>query len=249
MLIRNTLSITVLLMTVVPFGQMCIAGTWYDDFSDRNSKDWGPLEFVDDIFEEFSIGIKNGSLNYKGKREDANLSLRNWKLEGLRDFTLEMKFMFRNIEVPKESFWIVRYATDDGRTLNIVFRYSLGSIVIPNVAFIEVDRELKDAPIVNGAEHLGWARFEYKKGVWHTLKIEAHENRYIFWIDNFGLEVVHDSVASGWIRFQFVGKYNILLDDFIVTGPTVPDGGPGSLRAVPVSDRLTTTWGKLKARD
>ena len=239
----------IILIGAVVFGRMCITGTWYDDFSDRNSKDWGPLEFVDDIFEEFSIGIKNGSLNYRGKREDANLSLRNWKLEGLRDFTLEMKFMFRNIEVPKESFWIVRYATDDGRTLNIVFRYALGSIVIPNVAFIEVDRELKDAPIVNGAEHLAWARFEYEEGVWHKLKIEAHENRYIFWIENFGLEVVHDSVASGWIKFQFVGKYNIWLDDFIVTGSTVPDGGPGSLQAVPVSDRLTTTWGKIKARD
>ena len=239
----------IILIGAVVFGRLCIAGTWNDDFSDRNSKDWGPLEFVDDIFEEFSIGIKNGSLNYRGKREDANLSLRNWKLEGLRDFMLEMKFMFRNIEEPEESSWTVTYETDDGSRLYILFRYALGLTVIPNVAFVEVARVEKDAPIVGGGEHLGWARFEYKKGAWHTLNIEAHANRYIFWIDNFGLEVVHDSVASGWIEFHFVGKYNILLDDFIVTGPTVPDGGPGSLRAVPASDKLTTTWGKLKASD
>ena len=247
MLIRNTLSITVLMMTVVLFGKLCIAGTWYDDFSDRNSEDWGPLQFIDE--EEFNIGIKNGSLNYRGKREDANLSLRNWKLEGLRDFTLEMKFMFRNIEVPKESYWNITYVTDGDRSLNIKFEYSLGSIVIPNVAFVEVYRGLPGFQIVNGAEHLGWARFEYEEGVWYRLKIEPHENRYIFWIEDFGLEVVHDSVASGWIEFHFVGKYNILLDDFIVTGPTVPDGGPGSFRAIAISDRLTTTWGRLKAPD
>ena len=197
----------IIIIGAVVFGRICNAGTWYDDFSDRNSKDWGPLEFVDDIFEEFSIGIKNSSLNYRGKREDANLSLRNWKLEGLRDFTLEMKFMFRNIDVPKESSWTVAYETDDGSRLSILFWYALGLTVIPNVAFVEVARVEKDAPIVNGGrEHLGWARFEYKKGVWHTLKIEARENRYIFWIENFGLEVVHDSVASGWISVSICWK-------------------------------------------
>ena len=238
----------IIVIGAVVFGRICTAGTWYDDFSDRTSEDWGPLQFIDE--EEFSIGIKNGSLNYRGEREDANLSLRNWKLEELRDFMLEMKFMFRNIEVPKESSWRFKYATDDDRSLNIKFEYSLGSIVIPNVAFVEVYRVLPGFPIFDGrAKHLGWARFEYEEGVWYRLKFEAHKNRYIFWIENFGLEVVDDSVAAGWIGFQFVGKYNICLDDFIVTGPTVPDGGPGSLRAVSASDRLTTTWGRLKARD
>ena len=247
MLNRNALLIIVFLATIVQLGQISVAGTWYDDFSDRTSEDWGPLQFIDE--EEFSIGIKNGSLNYRGKRENANLSLRNWKLEELRDFTLEIKFMFRNIEVPMDSYWSLTYVTDGDKSLKILFRYSLGRIVIPNVAFVEVIRVLPGNLIVHGFEHLGWARFEYEEGVWYTLKIEPHENRYIFWIENFGLEIVDDATPTGWIGLQFVGKYNILLDDFVVTGPTVPDGGPGSLRSVLASDKLTTTWGKLKARD
>ena len=58
-----------------------------------------------------------------------------------------------------------------------------------------------------------------------------------------------DSVPRGWIGLHFVGRFNLWLGDFTVTGPTVPDGGPGFPRAVFPAEKLTTTWGKLKMRD
>ena len=256
MLIRNTLSITVLMMTVVLFGKLCIAGTWYDDFSDRTSEDWGPLEFMDDFFEELSIGIKKGSLNFRGKKEKPNFGLQNWRLGEIHDFSLEMKFMFRHFRVPEECYWAIDFGAQNQETgewegiIDFSFHYLLGVIVDPNVAYVSISSSVQEPErrLRTPKKHAG-ARFAFEEGIWYTLRIEAHGNRYIFWVENLGLEIMDDSVPGGWIGLHFVGRFNLWLDDFTVTGPTVPDGGPGSLRAVLASDKLTTTWGRLKVRD
>ena len=69
--------------------------------------------------------------------------------------------------------------------------------------------------------------FGYENEIWYTLKIEKDDNRYLFWIGEFGLEIFEDSVPKGWIHLHFVGRFNLWLDDFTVTGSDVPDGGPG----------------------
>ena len=241
-IMRHARFVTVLLGTVA-FGQMCIAGTWIDDFSDRTLEDWGrPGQFKDD---RCRVGVNKGRFNFRGKSEMANLTLGNSKIGEIHDFTLEMKFMFRRVEVPEKSSWGISYGPEDGGRLRFGFEYSLGVHAIPNTAFISV------VPPPNGPvfKALADARFEYEEEKWYTLKIEVRGNRYLFWIENFGLEKVDDSLPTGWIELQFVGRCDIWLDDLTVAGPTVPDGGPGSLRAVLASDKLTTTWGKLKVRD
>lgn len=37
-----------------------------------------------------------------------------------------------------------------------------------------------------------------------------------------------------------------MFDDFAVTGPNIPDGGPGA-KAVNPKDKLATMWARLKA--
>ena len=92
-------------------------------------------------------------------------------------------------------------------------------------------------------------RFAYKKKVWYTLQIKADGDRYTFSINDLILEGKDDSVLIGRIRLHFYGRLCLVLDDFIVTGPNVPNGGPGGLLAVKPAEKLATTWGKLKVRN
>ncbi len=237
----------IILIGAVVFGRICIAGTWHDDFGDNTLEDWGKSLRLEN--DEFSAGVTNGRFNFIGKSEKANLVLRNLELGEIHDFTLEMKFMIGRIEKPEECSWALRYDTDNDKSLNLEFRYALDAIVIPGMSFVEAYRVVGGLPTLNEFEAPALARFGYEEEVWYRLKFEAHGRRFVFWIENFGLEKVDDSLPAGWIELQFVGRCDIWLDDFTVVGPTVPDGGPGSLRAVLASDKLTTTWGRLKVRD
>ena len=243
MLPRDVSFTTVLLAPLVLCGQICIAGTWIDDFSDRTLDDWGGTWGLKN--DRHRAGVNNGRFYFRGKSDLANLSLGNRRIGEIHQFTLEMRFMFRRIEVPEESAWGIIYGNHGVGRLEFKFRYSFGALVVPNTAFVSVfpwgnKREFRD---------LANARFEYEEEKWYTLKIERDGNRYIFWIENLGLEIVDDSILIGGIKFHFVGRCNVWLDDFSVTGPGVPDGGPGFPQAVLPVEMLTTTWGKLKVRD
>lgn len=263
MLIRNTLSITVLLITVVPFGQMCIAGTWRDNFSDRANEDWGPLDIIDEMSDEYSVGIRNGRFNFRGKRESANLRLVNRSFGEIQGFLLAVKFMIKQLPPsapPKRGgWWEIGYVAfneetgEDEATLEFSIQHALGKFEAQDVATVSIAKqEPEEHPQIGRilrTKIAALAHFAYEEEVWYTLRIEADDSQYMIWIGDVGLQVEYDSVPSGLIELRFVGMCNIWLDDFTVTGPTVPDGGPGSLRAVPVADRLTTSWGELKARN
>ena len=81
------------------------------------------------------------------------------------------------------------------------------------------------------------------------MKIEREGNQYTFWIGDVGLFTRDDSVPIGAIQLIFYGRCDIWLDDFTVTGPDVPDGGPGFLQVNSLAEQVTTTWGKLKAQN
>lgn len=61
------------------------------------------------------------------------------------------------------------------------------------------------------------------------------------------LDALEDSVPSGSIKLNFVGKRNIWLDDFSATGPDVPDGEPGFPRAILQAEKIAAMCGKLKS--
>ena len=138
-----------------------------------------------------------------------------------------------------------------GSRLAFGFSHALGFLVEPGVVFIFIygppTEEHPQLGLIGG--NLASARFRYEDEVWYTLMIEKDGNRYMFWIEDFGLEIFEDSVPKGRILLHFVGRFNLWLDDFTVTGPTVPDGGPGFPRAILPAEKLTTTWGKLKMRE
>ena len=259
--IKTVRFIIVLLGTIVVFTRTCIAGTWIDDFSDRTLRDWGG-EPMNDMY---SAAAVDGHFNFRGKNQEANLGMTNWELGEIQDFSLELKFMVRNVRNPADSGWSVEYQAFNEETREwegvgiFGFKYGHGVVVIPDVAFVSIIWRLPEhdpqiGRVVLGARFDALARFAYEKGVWYTLKIERQKivrerNRYIFWIGDFGLMTEDDSLTSGSIGLHFVGRCNIWLDDLIVTGPDVPDGGPGVLNVNPLAEQVTTTWGRLKAQN
>ena len=250
----------VLFVTVAVFGRMCIAGTWIDDFSDRNLRDWGLRDPGRGtvITDEVSAGIVGGHFYYRGKNERAFYHMENFALGKIQDFSLELKFMVRNLRVPRESSWTIQYDSIDEETRNRngMMHFLWYPEVEPNIMDVTIDRfelgVLEDFPewgqiwIANTA---AIDSFAYEEKVWYTLRIAREGNQYTFSMGDVILFAEDDAVPMGTIKLRFHGRNTIWLDDFTVTGPDVPNGGPGYLGVNPLAERVTTIWGKLKARN
>ena len=253
MSVKSVLLIIVFLLIIVTSGHMCIAGTWIDDFSDLTLWDWGGIEGFED--EEFRAGVDDGRLNFRGRRVGAYFDLTNFMLGKVEDFKLEMKFMVRNILGPESSSWGISYYTYNEETgkfeglLDFHFQHVFDDLEEQDLASIRmVVWEVMENPHALTRRFDERLPFAYEKKIWYTLKIDAIGNQYTFSVGDTILKAEDSSVPAGWIELRFRGRCNIWLDDFTVTGPNVPDGGPGFARAVFPVGKLSTTWGKLKSK-
>ena len=244
--------IIVLLTAVAVFGRMCIADTWIDDFSDSTLWDWDGPRMTD----EFSAVVNDGRFNFRGKREDAYLDLTNWKLGTIQDFSLEMKFMVRQMRFPPSSSWTIILEAFDKE---VEWEFTKGKLEF-RFKSSQADNEEENVVTVSILKRIGGAhrfkiriaassRFKYEKGVWYTLNIERSGDRYTFSVGDINLETEYHSIPKGWVGLEFRERCNIWLDDFTVTGPNVPDGGPGRQRSVSPAMTSATAWGKLKTRN
>jgi len=91
--------------------------------------------------------------------------------------------------------------------------------------------------------------FAFEEKVWYTLRIAREGNQYTFSMGDVILFAEDDAVQMGTIKLRFHGRNTIWLDDFTVTGPGVPNDGPGYLGVNPSAEHVTTMWGKLKAQN
>ena len=254
----------VLLGTVVVFVRMCIGGTWIDDFSDRTLPDWGsplgPRHMGGGrINDGVSAGVVDGHFNYEGKKQRVHHDMKNWGLGEIQDFSLELKFMVRNMRDQLESWWFIKYASfneENGDFDGFMTFLWHPDVEKPNVSVVIIDRYALGVPEDHPELGQGWLaktaaidRFAYEEKVWYTLRIAREGNQYTFSIGDVVLFAEDDSVPMGTIELSFSGWFTIWLDDFTVTGPEVPNGGPGFLGVNPLADRVTTMWGKLKAQN
>ena len=245
---------------IVVFVRICIAGTWIDDFSDRTLQDWGPRHLGGGLInDEVSAGVVDGHFYYRGKKQQVLHGMKNWELGKIQDFSLELKFMVRNIIVPQESSWTIRYVSTNEETRNVDGAMSFlwyPDVEKPNIMDVTIDRYergvLEDHPEFGEiwiAQTAGIDSFAYEEKVWYTLRIAREGNQYTFSMGDVSLFAEDDSVPMGTIELFFSGRCTIWLDDFTVTGPDVPNGGPGFLGFNPLAERVTTMWGKLKAQN
>lgn len=84
-------------------------------------------------------------------------------------------------------------------------------------------------------------------GQWHELRAEVvNDNCKFFVNDELVLELVDGLLPSGQVGL-FSQNSMTEFDDFSVTGPEIPDGGPGF--PVVAKDRLATTWSRIKQQN
>lgn len=248
MSIKNALLIIALLGVAILFESPCVAGIWKDDFSDSTLKDWGG-SFKSG---ECIVGVDDGCLNFKGLQNDAQFRTKNWTLGEIKDYSLEVKWQVKQVDLHRGRLGIEYQAydierknktlhwKDKGRMffqLDYLFNIAGFNVVIMS----HLPGELQD-------KILARARFEPKKNVWYKFRLEVAGNRYKFSIDNEVLAEIEDNtVPAGWVGFRFGGMINVYFDNFKVTGPDVPNGGPG-MQALNPMGRLPITWGELKSQ-
>ena len=254
MTIKTVRFIIVLLGTIVVFTRMCIAGTWIDDFSDRTLRDWeGGLRN-----DEVSATVVGGHFYYRGIIERASYEMENWALGEIQDFSLELKFMVRNLRVPRESSWIIQYSLFNEETWDYdgIMQFWWDPQGEPKINIMEVTIDRFERGVLEWLPEAGevWIpntaaidSFAYEEKVWYTLRIAREGNQYTFSMGDVILFAEDDAVQTGTIKLRFHGRNTIWLDDFTVTGPDAPNGGPGYLGVNPLAEGVTTMWGKLKA--
>ncbi|MDE0300755.1 MAG: hypothetical protein OXN17_19120 [Candidatus Poribacteria bacterium] len=80
---------------------------------------------------------------------------------------------------------------------------------------------------------------------WLPIKIVAEESRFEFHLDeNLVAEYEDENAGPGTVMFQAEFMMVVRLDDFMITGPGIPNNDPP--QSVRHEARLATTWGEIK---
>ena len=212
-------------------GEMSFAGTWRDDFEDKDTKEWeiynlnrqvekwwiDKEEAVGQIFEEGFM-----SLWLTGKLEWHNYSL------SCRAKLVEDKDA-------SASLGLTLYDRGDEDLRYLFFiNFTEGTVSIikatPDRWFI------RNFPFVAD------------KDTWYQLKASANDELLEFQVDDqvfIGRDL--EPFKSGQVGLV-VSNAQARFDDIEISGENIPNGGPGRARAVEGKGKLATTWAQIKSK-
>ena len=229
---RSTIALWIVVFQIVVLtsAEMGVAGTWRDDFEDRNEREW-KIYNLDRQVEKWWVNkgevvgqiFKSGfmSLWLTGDLKWNNYSLlcRAKLVKEKRDpATLGLTLYDRGDEDSRYLFFI---------------NFTLGVARIikatPNVWFT------RNFPFVGDID------------TWYELRASVKEDVLEFQIDNqvFSSRDVEPlkSGQAGLVISNAEGRF----DDIEIRGENVRNGGPGRPRAVDLKGKLATTWGRIKS--
>lgn len=234
---RATTTLCILLIALPAW-----AGTWLDNFDDGDFDGWQMVEclWIPKVVTPNAGNwvVENGAVvagdNDSTKRYDLYIGDMWWA-----DYIAEV-----SVKVSKE----LESNEDTGVYLSARYQVDEGKLGL-NAYVVGVWN-------INGVRRGG---FKYSNGdflstqtrvlplkadTWHTLKIEVDGDQITAFVDDLQVFVLRDSsFTSGLVSISVNGVIAIF-DDFIVTGPDIPNGGPGY--SVESSGKLTTTWSGIK---
>jgi hypothetical protein len=100
------------------------------------------------------------------------------------------------------------------------------------------------------AHHFESQNFGWELNRWYHLKLVASKDHFGFYIDGkLMLEYVDGMHAAGKVAIGGAFKMTTAhFDNVVISGPNIPNGGPG-LSPVQLRSKLTTTWGHIKRAD
>ena len=162
-----------------------------------------------------------------------------------RDYTFEASvFLVERFFIGHHEMSLcVRTISQDLRCYGFALQFAGGNYASDQ---LQINRILGGAFNVT---HFVRKDYEILDNVWYRLKGSAIGNRLNFYVNNelhLQLDLENPVLESGTVAMYVSGSH-ILIDDVVITGDDVPDGG--SLPAVNIKARgkLATTWAEIKS--
>ncbi len=205
------------------------AGTWRDDFEDDNIKEW-EIYNLNRQFEKWWIddGEAVGEI-----LEDPFYSIWNTGELSWEHYTVSCR-----VKLVKDGFGtpIVGLSLHDREDEDSRYMFLL-------------DYERNTASIERWAPGNGYVvrTFTPELDTWYTLTATVmDEGSLSFQIDNFIFAASDSNPLDGGKVGLVVRNARVRFDNFQVAGENIPNGGPAKSFAVEPTEKLSTTWGKLK---
>ena len=216
------------------------AGTWRDDFNDGDLSGWKMIKMSRNFFLwEGNWRIKDGVVIGGDENPDVIYFLSLSRGATWSDYIAEVSV---KLSKPLEacSPWSGVYlliSTGEFAGWN-GYGLSIRRLEVPVVA--------RGVSIIGNVHPINATPFKTEADRWYRLRIDVKRGGKIrCFIDDEPVSPWFQGIQKGAPGFGTEGVV-AMFDDFVVTGPDIPDGGPGA-KAVRPRDKLATTWAKVKS--
>ncbi|MFC1716035.1 family 16 glycoside hydrolase [Candidatus Poribacteria bacterium] len=219
------------------------AGTWSDGFEDGNLDEW-------------ELAFKDGPTTFRAENGELRMEVHSWSVSMLcvvgsdqwKDYTVRVKVKILKIfGIAVDGGIIIRLNKPRPRN----YYYFFIADEWQGSAYPGVPPEGEGAfafPQINDQAQRGKVKvFTPELDHWYTLKAIAQDKHTEFYLDDELVgEFGYAELRSGSVGLV-VSNALVHFDDLVVTGPDIPDGGPGVVSfSVRPKDKLAAVWGKLK---
>ncbi len=203
------------------------AGTWRDDFEDGDLDDWLG------VTKDWTVEDGECSGEFFNAPPDMAEIIITGDV-GWRNYTVRCKIKFMGEPPPSGSAGLTF------RDSNMAWgRYSFGINADEDTA---VGNKSVEPNVTQPSEVP--LDFTLSEDTWYELEIIVEGDHFEFYIDGEPAGEFDDkSLSSGNVGL-FVRNTQAHFDDVVITGPEIPDGGPGF--AITSQSKLATVWGSVK---
>lgn len=236
---RATATLCILLIALPAW-----AGTWLDNFDDGDFDGWQRVEclWIPKVVTPNAGNwvVENGAVvagdNDSTKRYDLNIG-DMWWADYIAEVSVKLSKRLENCSSDSGVWLGARYQVAEGKlSLN---DYFVG-------AWQSSGAWRGGAKYSNGDFFNTQSRMiPSEADTWYRLKIEVDGDQITAFVDDLQVFVLRDSSFTSGLVSISVNGVVATFDDFMVTGPEIPDGGPGY--SVELSGKLATTWAGIKS--
>ena len=224
------IAIIIIACFAIQTSQPALAGTWRDDFEDKDTREWKIFN-LDRQVEKWwvSDGEAVGEIFLPGFMSLWLTGELTWKNYA---FSCRAKLVEDKNDPPSIGLTLHDRGEEDSRYLFFI-DYVFGTV--------RLVKALRNDwfPVVYP--------FEAEIDTWYELTATIHEDGTIeFKVDDEVFTAIDDDPLKGGQAGLVVADGRAHFDDVEITGANVKNGGPGKARPVESRDKLTTTWGHIK---
>lgn len=213
--------ISILSCVLLILSTSVFAGTWKDDFEDGILADWKEAGADTKWSESKGVVVSELPQAESGNRRFLVTGDASWE-----NYTVTVNLRVVNLVGGDWCGILLRYNNEDS------YHWFGLSVAWTSYAAGTADETKEQENLRVGF------------GQWYELRAEVENDNFKFFVnDELVLEFVDSILLSGQVGL-YTQNSMTEFDDFSVTGPEIPDGGPGF--PVETKDRLATTWSKIK---